>query len=155
MKTYERSLWVKALTAHSLETICNLAEEIGKNWQIKYKVLPQNGLSLLTLQDGVFHEPYYLGEIPISHAYLSLINEQGDSYDGAAQVMTDSEDLVVALAVCDAVMANQLKGWEQVANYIELGMKKREEENHIRGTMLAKTKVNFSFLSQEENNAEN
>ncbi len=155
MMTDERSLWVKALTAHSLETISNLAQEISKNWQIKYKVLPQNGLSLLTLQDGVFHEPYYLGEIPISHAYLSLINQQGDSYDGAAQVMGDSDNLAVALAVCDAVMAHQLQGWEKVAHYIELGMKKRAEENQIRGAMLAKTKVNFSLLSQEENDAEN
>ncbi len=155
MIIYERSLWVKALTAHPLETISNLAEEITKNWQIKHRNLPKNGLSLLTLQDGVFHDPYYLGEIPISHAYLSLINEQGDSYDGAAQVMGDSEDLAVALAVCDAVMANQLKGWEQVANYIELGMKKREKENNLRGAILAKTKVNFSLLSQEENDAAN
>ncbi len=153
MTSYERSLWVKALTAHSLETICNLAEEIGKNWQIQYRSLPQNGLSLLTMQDGVFHESYYLGEIPISQAHLSLINEQGESYDGAAQVMTDSEDLAVALAVCDAVMAHQLLGWEKVARYIELGMKKREEENLIRGAMLAKTKVNFSLLSKEENDA--
>ena len=155
MMTYERSLWVKALTAHSLETIFNLAEEITKNCEVKYRSLPQNGLSLLTLQDGVFHEPYYLGEIPISHAYLSLINEQGESYDGAAQVMTDSEDLAVALAVCDAVMANQLPGWEKVSHCIELGMEKREEENRMRGAILAKTKVNFSLLSQEENDAEN
>ncbi|MGK7940643.1 MAG: phosphonate C-P lyase system protein PhnG [Crocosphaera sp.] len=151
MITYERSLWVKALTAHPLENILNLAEEISQNWQVNYRSLPKNGLSLLTLQDGVFHEPYYLGEIPISHAYLSLINEQGESYDGAAQVMTDSEELAVALAVCDAVMSNKLQGWEKVANYIELGMKKREEENRIRGTILAKTKVNFSLLSQEQN----
>ncbi len=154
MITYKRSLWVKALTAHSLETICNLAEEIAKNWQVKYRSLPQNSLSLLTIQDGVFRESYYLGEIPVAHAYLSLINEQGESYDGAAQVMVDSEDLAVALAICDAVMAHELKGWEKVAHYIELGMKKREEENRIRGTILAKTKVNFSLLSQEENNAE-
>lgn len=154
MITYDRSLWVKALTAHSPITICNLAEEISKNWQIKHRSLPQNGLSLLTMQDGVFHEPYYLGEIPISQAHLSLSNEQGESYDGAAQVMTDSEDLAVALAVCDAVMAHQLSGWEKVAQSIELGMKKREEENHIRGTILAKTKVNFSLLSQEENDDE-
>ena len=153
MITYNRSLWVKALTAHSQETILNLAEEISKYWQVKYRSLPQNGLSLLTMQDGVFHEPYYLGEIPISQAHLSLINEQGESYDGAAQVMTDSEDLAVALAVCDAVMAHQLSGWEKVAQYVELGMKKREEENLIRGAMLAKTKVNFSLLSQEENDA--
>ncbi|MDJ0662730.1 MAG: phosphonate C-P lyase system protein PhnG [Crocosphaera sp.] len=155
MMTYDRSVWVKALTVHSSETICKLAEEISKNWQIQYKSLPQNGLSLLTLQDGVFNEPYYLGEIPISYAHLSLINEQGKSYDGAAQVMTDSEDLAVALAVCDSVMAHQLPGWEKVAQYIELGMKKREEENRVRGAMLAKTKVNFSLVSQEKNDAEN
>lgn len=155
MMKYERSLWVKALTAHSVETIFSLAEKITENWQIKYRSLPQNGLSLLTLQDGVFNEPYYLGEIPIANAYLSLINEQGKSYDGAAQVMGDSEDLAVSLAICDAVMANQLEGWKKVAHYIELGMKKREEENRIRGAILAKTKVNFSLLSQEENDAEN
>ncbi|MEL4897020.1 hypothetical protein [Crocosphaera sp. Alani8] len=52
MTTYERSLWVKALTAHSLETIYNLAEEIGKNWQIKDKVLPQTHILHLTRQSS-------------------------------------------------------------------------------------------------------
>lgn len=154
MITYPRTLWIKALTAHNEQIIGNLAENLAKNWQINYLTLPQAGLCLLSLEDGVFHQPYYLGEIPIANAGIELKDEAGQSFTGAAQVMGDSADFAVALAVCDAVMAHQLSGWEQVAELIEQGMEKCSLEDLQRGAMLAKTKVNFSLLVQEESDAE-
>lgn len=149
MMTYARSLWIKALTAHAEETINDLAESLAKNWQVNYTVLPQSGLSLLTLEDGVFQQPYYLGEIPIANASIELQDDQGNKFNGAAQYLGDSKDFAVALAVCDAVMAHQLAGWEQVAELIEQGMEKRHLRDLQRGAILAKTKVDFSLLSQE------
>ena len=150
MITHPRNLWIKALTAHKEEIIANLAQ----NWQINYLTLPQAGLNLLTLEDGVFQQSYYLGEIPLAHASVELKDEMGQSFTGAAQVMGDSTDFAVALAVCDAVMAHQLSGWEQVAQLIERGIEKRSLEDLQRGAMLARTKVNFSLLAQEESDAE-
>lgn len=149
-----RNLWIRALTAHSPQTIQALAESLTTSLQVNYKSLPQSGLSLLQMEDGVFHESYYLGEIPVASAWIELTNLADESFEGAAQVMSDSAELAVALAVCDAVMAYQLPGWKEVANLIQQGMEKRTWEELQQGAMLAKTKVSFSLLSQEEDDAE-
>ncbi|MBG1270216.1 phosphonate C-P lyase system protein PhnG [Nostoc sp. WHI] len=149
-----RSLWIKALTAYSPEKLQSLAEDLISGWQVNYKSLPQAGLSLLQMEDGVFHEPYYLGEIPIASAWIELTNSSNENFEGAAQVMSDSADLAVALAICDAVIAHQLPGWQRVADLIQQGIEKRAWEELQQGAMLAKTKVNFSLLSQEKDDAE-
>ena len=149
-----RNIWIRALTAHSPHKLQSLAEDLTSSWQVNYKSLPQAGLSLLQMEDGVFHEPYYLGEIPVASACIELTNSADESFEGAAQVMSDSAELAVALAVCDAVMAHQLSGWQKVEVLIEKGLEKRAWEELQKGAMLAKTKVDFSLLSQEEDDAE-
>ncbi len=149
-----RNLWIRALTAHPAQTLQMMVENLAKNWQVNYQLIPQSGLSLLQVKDGVFHEPYYLGEIPLANAQIEIIDERGESFMGAALVMSDSVNLAVALAVCDAVMAHELSGWQQIAELIQQGIEKRSLEDLQRGAMLSKTKVNFSLLAQEEDNAE-
>lgn len=149
-----RSLWIRALTAHSPHGVQSLAERLAENFELSYKSLPQAGLSLLKMEDGAFCEPYYLGEIPIASAWIEVTNSACESFEGAAQVMSDSAEFAVALAVCDAVMAHLLPGWEEVANLIEQGLEKRDLEERQQGAILARTKVSFSLLSQEEENAE-
>lgn len=142
--------WIRALTAHPAATVIDLATRLTPNWQVSYETLPQTGLSLLQLQDGVFHEPYYLGEIPLSTAWITLTADDGTCWQGAAQVMSDVADLASALAICDAVLTHQLTGWQQVATLVEQGLAVRQQEDAVRGAMLARTRVNFSLLSQEE-----
>jgi len=150
-----RNLWIKALTTHAPQKLILLAENLTTGWQVRYKSLPQAGLSLLQMEDGVFHQPYFLGEIPVASAWIELSNSSSDtSFEGAAFIMDDSIELAVALAVLDAVMAHQLPGWQKVADLIEQGMEKRALEEAHRSSMLAKTKVNFSLLSQQEDDAE-
>lgn len=149
-----RNLWIRTLTAHANQTVLKMAETLAQNWQINYKFLPQVGLSLLQVEDGVFHEPYYLGEIPLASVQIEIIDERSEVFIGAAQVMSDSVDLAIALAVCDVVMIHQLPGWQQVAKLIKQGMEKRALEDLQRGAMLARTKVDFSLLNQEENDVE-
>jgi alpha-D-ribose 1-methylphosphonate 5-triphosphate synthase subunit PhnG len=149
-----RNLWVKALTVYSSQNLQSLAESLTNNWQVKYKYLPQSGLNLLQVQDSVFHEPYYLGEIPVAIAWIELSNQSNETYEGAAQVMSDSAELAVDLAICDAVLANQLPGWQKVANLIKKGLEKRDNEEAQLGIILAKTKVNFSLLNQKEDDTE-
>ncbi|MBV9385992.1 MAG: phosphonate C-P lyase system protein PhnG [Chroococcidiopsidaceae cyanobacterium CP_BM_ER_R8_30] len=120
MKIPARNLWIRALTAHANQDIQSIAEKLTAKWKVDYKALPQSGLSLLRMEDGVFHEPYYLGEIPISSAWIELTNSANQSFEGAAQVMSNSAELAIALAVCDAVMAHQLPGWQEVAGLIQL-----------------------------------
>ena len=143
-----RSQWVRALTAHSETMVIELANHLKKGWKITHEALPENGLSLLQMQDGVFEEPYYLGEIPLSTAWVKL-TANGESWQGAASVINDTPGLAVALAICDAILANQLPGWEQVLQAVEQGMVEKQEEEALRGAMLAKTRVNLSLLTPE------
>lgn len=143
-----RSQWIKALTAHPETILIELANSLGNNWEITHEALPETGLSLLQMQDGVFEEPYYLGEIPLSTAWVKL-TANGKSWQGAASVMNDTPGLAVALAICDAILANQLPGWQQVSKFVKQGIVKKQEEERLRGAMLAKTRVNLSLLTPE------
>ena len=143
-----RSEWVRALTAHPETMIIELANRLKKGWEMTHEALPETGLSLLQMQDGVFEEPYYLGEIPLSTAWVKL-TANGESWQGAASVMSDTPGLAVALAICDAILANQLPGWQQVLQVLEQGIVKKQEEETLRGAMLAKTRVNLSLLTPE------
>jgi alpha-D-ribose 1-methylphosphonate 5-triphosphate synthase subunit PhnG len=154
VKIPPRNLWIRALTAHSPQKLISLAETLTIGWQVNYKSLPQAGLSLLQMEDGVFHQPYYLGEIPVASVWIELSNSNDSRFEGAALVMDDSLELAVALAVFDAVMVYQLPGWRKVADLIELGLKKRAQEEGHRSAMLAKTKVDFSLLNQQEDDSE-
>ena len=142
--------WLRALTAHAPEVVIQLAARLTQGWQISYETVPQTGLSLLQLQDSVFYEPYYLGEIPLSTAWVKLKMGNGQNYEGAAQVMSDVPNLTTSLAICDAIFTNQLEGWQEVADLMERGRVIRQEEDKLRRAMLAKTKVDFSLLNQEE-----
>ncbi|NER28168.1 MAG: phosphonate C-P lyase system protein PhnG [Symploca sp. SIO1C4] len=145
--------WLRALTAHAPEIVIQLAARLTQGWQISYETIPQTGLSLLQLEDSVFHEPYYLGEIPLSTAWVKLNIGHGQNYQGAAQVMSDVPNLATSLAICDAIFMNQLEGWQEVADLMARGRVIRQEEDNLRGAMLAKTKVDFSLLNQEESDA--
>ena len=148
MMSIPRSQWVRAVTAHPETTVIELANRLKKGWEITHEALPEPGLSLLQMQDGVFKQSYYLGEIPLSTAWVKL-TANGESWQGAASVMNDTPGLAVALAICDAILANQLPGWEQVLQAVKQGIVKRQEEEALRGAMLAKTRVNLSLLTPE------
>lgn len=147
-----RTDWVRALTAHPPEVVFTLASELSQTWQVSHEALPKTGLSLLKLQDSVFQETYYLGEIPLSTAWVKLQDATGNIWSGAAQVMSDIPDLATALAICDAVLQHQLPGWSQVAERVYQGQALYQRQDHLRGAMLTRTRVDFSLLSQEESN---
>jgi len=145
-----RSTWIRALTAHPPSIVICLAAELSQNLRYSHKSLPQDGLSMLKMQDSVFGEAYYLGEFPISSAWIELHFPDGRKMDGAALVMSDSTELAIALAICDGVLAHEGPRSGDVATLVDEGMRIREEEDKVRNAMLAKTQVNFAALSSEE-----
>ena len=150
MNINERKNWVRLLTAVDAKQVQQLAQQITTDWELRYKSLPQSGLGMLKLRDGALQEPFYLGEIPVASAWVELILPNGDIAEGAAQVMDDSKDLAEAIAVCDAVLANQLVGHELVTALLQQGADKIEAEQHNRKQMLKRTHVDFSLLGAAE-----
>ncbi|HEB79691.1 MAG TPA: phosphonate C-P lyase system protein PhnG [Rhodospirillales bacterium] len=146
MKIPERSQWVRALTAHPNEKVLAAIDSGNKTWRVIPKAVPQSGLAIIKFQDGAFHEPFYLGEIPLATAWVRVITSEGREVEGAAQVMADSAALAETLALCDAILAHRLSGWRKIADLVRSGLKMRTDQDMVRKAMLAKTQVDFSLL---------
>ncbi|PKO92352.1 MAG: phosphonate C-P lyase system protein PhnG [Betaproteobacteria bacterium HGW-Betaproteobacteria-10] len=146
----ERKDWVRALTVHPVSLLNALAGQLTADCTVKLTRLPQAGLGLLTLTDGAFHEPYYLGEFPLSVCRLELSLADGRRAEGGAQVLADDAELARSLAIFDAILAARLPGWESLAEYVESGAQKRREADHRRRAMLAATRVDFAMLNDTE-----
>lgn len=146
----ERKDWIRALTAHPVTLLNSLAEQLTADCEVKLTSLPQAGLGLLTLTDGAFHEPYYLGEFPLSACRLELSLADGQRADGGAQVVADDAGLAKSLAILDAILAARFPGWEMVAEQVASGARQRSEADRRRSTMLAATRVDFAMLNNTE-----
>ena len=143
----ERKILVRALTAHPANLIHELAEELSADFELKIINIPQAGLGLLKLNDGAFHEPYYLGEFPLSTCSVEISLADGSRGVGGARVMEDDAELAQALAILDAILANGFPGHAKITELIHKGMDKRNEEDRRRRMMLAATKVDFDLLN--------
>lgn len=142
----ERKDWIRALTAHPAPDLHALAERLAAGCEVRLTRLPQAGLGLLTLTDGAFHEPFYLGEFPLSSCSLELTLADGRRAEGGAQVMADDAALARALAILDAVLAARLPGWEDVSRQVQSGAARRDEDDRRRRAVLAATRVDFTLL---------
>ena len=104
---------------------------------------PQAGLSLLTLRDGAFHEPFYLGGAggALVCARTMGAGEQRRGADRAwlARAGDSRRDL-----------AARLPGWEAVATLVERGVALRAQLDAQRMQILDRTRVDFALLGQTE-----
>jgi alpha-D-ribose 1-methylphosphonate 5-triphosphate synthase subunit PhnG len=141
-----RKDWLRALTAHPAPTLNALADQLAADGEVTFTRLPQAGLGLLTLTDGAFHEPYYLGEFPLSACHIELVFPNGCRAEGGAQVLADDVELARSLAILDAILAARLPGWKQLAKYVQSGAAQLREEDHRRRAVLAATRVDFALL---------
>ena len=142
----DRSTWIAALAALPYAPLKALIEDLTKGYSIRYKALPQTGLGMLKLKESAFQEPYYLGEFPIASAWVEITTQDQQKLEGAAQVMDDNTELASMLATADAILANQLLGWERLAERLAIGTSLRKKNNQKRKAMLSKTRVDFSLL---------
>ena len=145
-----RNDWARALCQLNAAEIRALAAELTLEIEVRDVVLPQAGLGLLSLTDGAFHEPFYLGEIPVARAQVILITREGREVRGGTVLVDDRVPLARAIAILDAVLSGKLSGYEQAENLVKKGEQMRMQKMHQRRQMLAATRVDFSLLEQED-----
>jgi len=124
----------------------SIVRKITDGWKILPVSLPQAGLGQLKLNDGAFHEPFYLGEFPVTKAHLTITLPDGKSVEGAAIMMSDDIEHVESLALCDAILTHELTGCDAIAELVIEGEALAQQETDKRHAMLAKTRVDFSLL---------
>jgi len=146
----KRHDWPRALATQSTKQLTAVLNEMTARWTITPVQLPQTGLGMLQLRDSAFNDPYFLGEIPLASAWVSIRTEDQQEYQGAAQLMDDDQEKIEALAVCDAILAYQLPGWQALYQLVEIGMAALTQEQQLRKAMLAKTRVDFALLNATE-----
>ena len=143
----ERKDWIRALTAHPAIVLNALANHLTTNCEVRLKSLPQAGLGQLTLTDGAFHEPYYLGEFPLSTCSVELTLPDGRCAEGGAKVMADDAEFARSLAILDAILSASLPGSELISELLVSGVHLRGDEDRRRRAMLAATRVDFAMLN--------
>ncbi|ABM05369.1 putative PhnG protein [Psychromonas ingrahamii 37] len=141
-----RSAWIRALKLVPVDEIKALIDAVINEYQVSYKSIPQTGLGVLQTKDTAMHEPYFLGEFPIAISWVVLTDKQGKTFEGAAQLMDDDQNLASLLAVCDAILANDLMACSKLSDLLERGEFKFEQEALTRKAMLGSTVVDFSLL---------
>jgi alpha-D-ribose 1-methylphosphonate 5-triphosphate synthase subunit PhnG len=142
--------WARALAALPATEIKAAADTIARTHEVQDISLPQAGLGLLTLRDGAFHEPFYLGEVPVARAQVVVRTHDGREASGGAVLIDDRVRLVRALAILDAILAARLPGWETVATLVERGDALRAQLDAQRRHILERTRVDFALLGQAE-----
>ncbi|MBE0468599.1 MAG: phosphonate C-P lyase system protein PhnG [Methyloprofundus sp.] len=145
-----QSDWLRALAVQPPQQLSATLDSLSLNWTIAPKQLTQTGLAALKLRDGAFNDPFFIGEIPLSSAWIVVTTETGECYEGAAQLMDDSAQKIEQLALCDAILSHQLSGWESIYALVEKGMQMIDQERALRKKLLVKTTVDFALLNASE-----
>ncbi len=141
-----RESWISALAAVPEERLARLVNELSSGWRIQPSSLPQAGLGMLTLRESAFNEPFYLGEFPLASCAVRVVTESGQTGEGAAQVMDDRVERAQQLALCDAILAGRLVGWQRLLELMEEGQNRLQQTCLERKALLARTRVDFSLL---------
>lgn len=147
-----RNQWVRVLHALPSEQFISLSRDLTSDCRVRPKSIPQSGLGMLKLNDAAYEKPFYLGEFPLSSAWVEIETTDGIKAEGAAQVMDDRVEVAESLALCDAILSNKLPGWEQLDELLEQGMRNIQESIRERNTMLDITRVDFSLLDDVGDN---
>ena len=144
-----RNRWVRSLLTVPDTDVLTLADDLATHLTVEHRAIPRSGLMLMRMQESVLAEDYYLGELSVSSAWVALTDASGTTVQGAAQIMEDHQDLAIAIAICDGVLAHRLEGWESVDRLVRTGAGQLDEEHRVRKAMLARTRVDFSLVSED------
>lgn len=147
-KSYQRCDWPRLFLSLPAQKIKEVVQKLTKQCYIDDQVLPQSGLGLLQLRDGALAEPYFIGEIPLSRAQVSVIDKYGKKGCGAAQILDDRASLARDIAILDAILANQLNGYETIYYLLEEGARELARKEAYRSAILKCTSVDFSLLNK-------
>ncbi|HCI53261.1 MAG TPA: phosphonate C-P lyase system protein PhnG [Gallionella sp.] len=145
-----RNDWPRALCQLDAAEIKAVAATLSCDIEVRDVFLPQAGLGLLSLTDGAFHDPFYLGEIPVARAEVILKTADGYEVQGGCVLVDDRAKLARSIAILDAVLSGKLHGCNVAENLVEKGELMRMQKIGERRQMLAATRVDFSLLEQED-----
>jgi alpha-D-ribose 1-methylphosphonate 5-triphosphate synthase subunit PhnG len=143
-----RSDLVACLAAADRDQVLGVAQRLCEGLTLTPLLPAESGLALMQWTDALMHQPFFLGEVPMSRAAVALVDAHGRRAEGGAVVMADDAELAQALATLDAVFAHRWPGAEAVDALALGGARVRADLRAQRQAMLQRTRVDFSLLAQ-------
>ena len=150
----ERRHLVACLVAAGREPVLSTAAQLTEGMTVTPLQPAESGLALMQWRDAVQHQPFFLGEVPMARAAVSLVNHRGERAEGGAVVMADDAELAQALAVLDAVFAQRWPGVEAVDALALRGAQARDRIRAVRQAGLKRTRVEFALLAEADDESE-
>ena len=147
-----RSQWICALTQLDDTHIIKIVTELTKQWSVVPVSPAKAGLGALKFEDSTMGQPFFIGEFPLSIAHIQITTTEGHTVEGAAQVMHDNQQFAESLAICDAILAEQLPGFDVIKQLVIEGQQRFEQQQQVRKRILASTKVDFSLMEDADDN---
>ncbi|MDO5416070.1 MAG: phosphonate C-P lyase system protein PhnG [Lachnospiraceae bacterium] len=131
----------KILARCTRETVHTLADEIRAEHDIVIVKAPEKSLAMIKMREPVKETLFYLGEVIICEAIVSL-----DGVKGMAALMGDDFDKVLDMAVIDAACSRGVFREEAFLTELE---KAQEERRQKENAMFMNTMVNFKSMDSE------
>lgn len=147
MKYPDNTNHITALAAAPPAEVTALGERLAVLHRIRHAAVPQDGLYLLTLEDGIRQEPWHIGEIPVASALVEVSAADGRQTRGGAALMGVAADVVTAVAVCDAVLRAGFAGADEVTALVQRGRTILARIASERAAERAATRVDFADLA--------
>ena len=132
------------------DEVLALAAACSEGRRVDHLELPQEGLWLMQMREPVRGDGWYAGEVPVGQACIALHDGELGEARGGAVLMHADRELAVAAAVLDAVVRAGWPGAEEAARLRAAGAAVRARAEAARAGILARTRVDFSELGQEE-----
>jgi alpha-D-ribose 1-methylphosphonate 5-triphosphate synthase subunit PhnG len=145
----DRAQWGAALASQPRDAVCALGDRLGRQYAVEHQEVPTAGLAMMPVRDAVLNERFNLGEVPLSRAHVRLGPPHREPVFGGSAVLADDPELAVAIAVCDAVLAHDLDGADEVAALVVAGAAAARQRAAERAQMQQRSKVAFALLSQQ------
>lgn len=149
-----RGQWLRALLALPACETEAVAARLTERYRVCPRALPQSGLGMLAMREPNLGQRFLLGEFPLATAEVELEDDHGQRHLGAARLLHDSRDLATAAATCDAALAADLPGSEEVRALVARGWQRVQREDRVRSGLLTTTTVDFSRLEVHDDDDE-
>ena len=145
-----RSQWMRCLLAVPIETIHETAQEIANHYVVSHYQRPEAGLSMLQMQEPNKGDRFFLGELPMATAAVTLVDGHGKDHHGAAVMVHHDGSVAVSAAIIDAALAADLPHCESARDLVEKGHNVVLQEAAVRSSLLEETTVDFQLLEAED-----
>jgi alpha-D-ribose 1-methylphosphonate 5-triphosphate synthase subunit PhnG len=127
-QTITRSTLAACLVAAGRNRVLSCAHAASQGLTVQVLQPAEAGMALMQWRDAVMHQPFYLGEVPLSRAAVAISCDKRR----------------------DAVWVHRLPGAGDVDELADIGQRARACVRAERQAMLKRTRVDFALLSETD-----